>query len=157
MHFELSRQYIRSADHVVTILNGKSDRCIGWSAADMYKNSTLGSGSSGYQNTSGWWQLVTCPGLDTWAGHSQTGSRSEDPLTAGAEYQYRIQHARGDWNAGVECEIRVTADAKNFYVKGEYRAIEINGWSNAVPLTGHFNEISFEFGVQNFYTNQQRM
>jgi len=51
-------------------------------------------------------------------------SRGEDSLTAEAEYQYRIQHSRGDWYAGVECEIRVTADAENFYVKGEYRAIE---------------------------------
>jgi len=61
--------------------------------------------------------------VDAW-GALTYRSRGEDPLTAEAEYQYRIEHARGDWNAGVECEIRVTADAENFYVKGEYRAIE---------------------------------
>ncbi len=48
----------------------------------------------------------------------------EDPLSAEAEYQYRLKHARGGWNASVECDMRVTADAENFYVTGEYRAIE---------------------------------
>ena len=51
-------------------------------------------------------------------------ARGEDPLTAEAEYRYRLEHRRGDWNAGVECELWVSADAENFYVKGEYRALE---------------------------------
>ena len=42
------------------------------------------------------------------------------PLTAAAEYQYRIRHARDTWDAGVECEVRITADGDNFYVEGEY-------------------------------------
>ncbi len=50
--------------------------------------------------------------------------QGEDPLTAEAEYQYQIKQARGEWNASVECEIRITADINYFYVKGEYRAIE---------------------------------
>ncbi len=48
----------------------------------------------------------------------------EDPLSAKAEYRYRIGHARKNWQAGVECEVEVSADAENFYVRGEYRAIE---------------------------------
>ena len=50
--------------------------------------------------------------------------RGEDPLSAQAEYQYRLKHARGGWNASVECDMRVTADAENFYLAGEYRALE---------------------------------
>jgi putative CocE/NonD family hydrolase len=50
--------------------------------------------------------------------------RGEDPLTAEAAYRYRIHQARDEWNAGVECELRITADAENFSVEGEYRAIE---------------------------------
>jgi putative CocE/NonD family hydrolase len=51
-------------------------------------------------------------------------SRGEDPMTAEAEFQYQLKQSRGDWNTGVECEMRVTADAANFYLSGEYRAIE---------------------------------
>jgi hypothetical protein len=51
-------------------------------------------------------------------------TRGEDPLTAEADYSYQINLARGDWQVGVECEVRVTADAENFFIKGEYRAIE---------------------------------
>jgi hypothetical protein len=53
-------------------------------------------------------------------------STGEDPGTAEAAYYYHIKHARGDWNASVECDMRVTADAENFYLAGEYRAIENN-------------------------------
>ncbi|MCP4472289.1 MAG: CocE/NonD family hydrolase [Gammaproteobacteria bacterium] len=63
--------------------------------------------------------------IDAW-GSLTYRSRGEDPRTAEAEYRYRLKHARGEWNAGVECEVRVTADAENFYVTGEYRAIEDN-------------------------------
>jgi putative CocE/NonD family hydrolase len=52
--------------------------------------------------------------------------RGEDPLTAQAEYRYRLMHARDDWHAAVECELRVSADAENFYIEGEYRALEDN-------------------------------
>jgi hypothetical protein len=41
-----------------------------------------------------------------------------------AEYRYQISQARGDWKVTVECDIRVTADADNFYLSGEYRALE---------------------------------
>ncbi len=61
--------------------------------------------------------------IDAW-GILTYRSCKEDPLSAEAEYRYCIQHARDDWNAGVECEVKVTADADNFYIKGEYRAIE---------------------------------
>lgn len=52
--------------------------------------------------------------------------KGEDPCTAEAAYHYHITHARGDWNASVECDMRVTADAENFYLSGEYQAIENN-------------------------------
>ena len=51
-------------------------------------------------------------------------TEGEDPLTAVAEYSYQISQARDDWKVTVECDIRVTADADNFYLSGEYRAIE---------------------------------
>jgi putative CocE/NonD family hydrolase len=53
-------------------------------------------------------------------------SQGEDPLTAEAEYRYRLEHRRENWNACVECDVRVTADAENFYLTGEYRALENN-------------------------------
>ncbi len=50
--------------------------------------------------------------------------RGEDPLSAQTEYRYRLKHARDGWNACVECDMRVTADAESFYLAGEYRALE---------------------------------
>ena len=47
-----------------------------------------------------------------------------DPLSARAEYHYQIQHSRGDWDATVECDVRVGGDESSFRVKGEYRALE---------------------------------
>jgi len=47
-------------------------------------------------------------------------SRGEDPLTAEAEYSYQIHQSRGDWQVSVECDVQVTADAENFFVKGEF-------------------------------------
>ena len=53
-------------------------------------------------------------------------SQGEDPLTAEAEYRYHLEHRRENWNVSVECDIRITADAENFYLTGEYRALENN-------------------------------
>lgn len=50
--------------------------------------------------------------------------RGEDPLSATAEYQYRIGFSRGDWKVGVECELVISADLSHFYIVGEYRALE---------------------------------
>ncbi len=50
--------------------------------------------------------------------------RGEDPLSAEAEYRYRIGFARNDWQVSVECDLRITADLDNFYLSGEYRALE---------------------------------
>jgi len=61
---------------------------------------------------------VDAPGMLTYR------PRGEDPLTTEAKYQYRIHHARGNWNAVVECAIRVIDDVENFRVKGEFRAIK---------------------------------
>jgi len=51
-------------------------------------------------------------------------SQGEDPLTARAEYEYRIYLLRGDWQVGIECDVLITADTENYRIKGEYRAIE---------------------------------
>ena len=50
--------------------------------------------------------------------------RGEDPLSAEAEYEYRIQHSRGEWNAAVKCRVKITSDMTNFYIDGEYRMLE---------------------------------
>jgi predicted acyl esterase len=50
--------------------------------------------------------------------------RGEDPLSARAEYHYRIGFDRDDWQVGVECDVEVSADLENFYIRGEYRALE---------------------------------
>ena len=63
--------------------------------------------------------------IDAW-GTLTYRSQGEDPLSAEAEYRYRIKQTRADWNACVECDIRVTANAENFFVTGEYRALENN-------------------------------
>ncbi len=51
-------------------------------------------------------------------------SLGEDPLSAEADFCYRIRHARGAWNVGVECEVQVCSTAEAFIVSGEYRALE---------------------------------
>jgi len=61
--------------------------------------------------------------IDAW-GTLTYRSQGEDPLTAEAEYRYHIEHTREDWNACVECDIRVTSDAEHFYLTGEFRALE---------------------------------
>lgn len=61
--------------------------------------------------------------IDT-SGRLTYRSQGEDPLTAQAEYEYQVCLARGDWQVGVECKVRVTADSKNYRIKGEYHAIE---------------------------------
>ena len=63
--------------------------------------------------------------VDAW-GTLTYRSQGEDPLSAEAEYRYHIEQTRADWNACVECDIRVTADAEYFFVTGEYRALENN-------------------------------
>ena len=47
-----------------------------------------------------------------------------DPLSARAEYHYRIRHSRGDWDAAVECDVQVGCDGSSFRVGGEYRTQE---------------------------------
>ncbi|MEM8812844.1 MAG: CocE/NonD family hydrolase [Pseudomonadota bacterium] len=47
-----------------------------------------------------------------------------DPLTARADYAYRIAFGRGDWSCELMTEITVTADSDWFHVSGFYRALE---------------------------------
>jgi len=63
--------------------------------------------------------------VDAW-GTLTYRSQGEDPLSVEAEYRYHLEHNRADWNACVECDIRVTADAEHFFLTGEYRALENN-------------------------------